>query len=208
MAKSDIDLSKLFKSVTKALSENQSSLNEADSYNSNHGDNMVDIFNTITKAVGKKKKSDAGTAFAYASQALKKKHTSGSSQVYADGLSRAAEAFKSKQVTQENAFELIQSLLGGGAAPAQSGGDILGTLLSGLAGEQQAAQASGEGLDLGDLISTGMAFLQAQQGGEGAIESLIQAVISGGALGGSSHRAKSGQLIGNTLMKVLGALGR
>ena len=99
MAKSDIDLAKLFKAVTEALSKDQSSLNEADSYNSNHGDNMVEIFNTITKAVGKKKKSDAGTAFAYASQALKKKHTSGSSQVYADGLSRAAEAFKSKQVT-------------------------------------------------------------------------------------------------------------
>ena len=206
MAESTIDLAKLFQTVTKALSEKKEELNEADSYNKNHGDNMVQIFDTISKAVGSKKKSDAGKAFAYASKALKKTQTSGSAQVYAEGLSRAADTFKSKQVTQENALDLIQSLLGGGAAPA-AGGDLLGSLLGGLGGEQSSTKAADDGLDMGDLISAGMAFMQSQQQGGSPVESIIQAVISAGALGGSSHRAKSGELVGNVLMQVLGSLG-
>jgi hypothetical protein len=210
MPQSPVDLAKLFKAVTEALTENQGSLNDADSYNSNHGDNMVDIFKTITKAVGKKNESDAGSALAHASQILKKELTSGSSKAYAEGLGQAAKAFKSKRVTQENALEFIQTLLGGGAAPpvdsSALGGDLLGNLLGGLAGGQQEGQAANEGLDLEELISAGMAFLQEQQQGGTAIESLIQAVVAAGELGSSPHRSKSGQLVGNTLMQVLGAL--
>lgn len=211
MTQSSIDLSKLFQAVTQTLSENQRALNEADSYNSNHGDNMVEIFKTITNAVGKKKKADAGEAFAYASQVLKKEHSSGSAAAYAEGLRQAAETFKSKQVTQENAFDFVRTLLGGGLAPAADssalGGDLLGNLLGGLAGGKQDAPAADKGLDLGDLISAGMAFLQAQQQGGTAIESLIEAVVSAGALGKSQHRSQSGQLVGKTVMKILGALG-
>jgi len=210
MPQSPVDLAKLFKAVTKTLGENQDSLNDADSYNSNHGDNMVDIFKTITNAVGKKDKSDAGSAFAHASKLLKVEHSSGSSKAYAEGLSQAAKAFKSKQVTQENALEFIQTLLGGGAAPAVDpsalGGDLLSNLLGGLAGGQQEGQAANEGLDLEDLLSAGMAFFQAQQQGGTAVESLIQAVVGAGELANSPHRSKSGQLVGNTLMQVLGAL--
>ncbi len=202
MTESPLDLTKLFSAVTDALSENQDLLNKEDSYNNNHGDNMVSIFDTITKAVTKKKKADAGEAFSYASQMVKEKHTSGSSQAYAQALAQAAETFKSKQVTPENAFALIQALLGGGASAADSGGDILGSLLSGLGGGQQTA--SDKGLDAGDLLSAGMAFLQARQEGGSGVEGLIQAIVSGGALGSSSHRSTSGQLIGNTLMKLLG----
>jgi hypothetical protein len=206
MTESRLDLAKLFSAVTDALSENQDSLNEADRYNSNHGDNMVAIFDTITKAVSKKKKADAGEAFSYASQMVKEKHSSGSSQAYAQALAQAAETFKSKQVTPDNAFALIQALLGGGApAAAGSSRDDLGTLLSGLAGGQQAT--SGEGFDVGDLLSAGMAFFQAMQEGDTTAEALIQAIVSGGTLGSSAHRSTSGQLIGNTLVKLLGGLG-
>ncbi|MGD8812868.1 MAG: hypothetical protein PVI78_00170 [Anaerolineales bacterium] len=205
MNQSEIDLTKLFESVTEVLSKSKDSLNEADGFNSNHGDNMVEIFKTITKAVGKKK-SDAGEAFAYASDLLKKEHSSGSAAVYAEGLSQAAGAFKSKQVTQENVFTLIQALLGGGAsATTAPSGDLLGSLLSGLAGAQQANLD--EGLDLGDLLSAGMAFLQARQEGDTTAETLIQAIVSGGALGSSTHRSTSGQLVGNTLMELLAGLG-
>jgi hypothetical protein len=209
MTQSSLDLSKLFAAVTETLSENQSSLNKADSYNSNHGDNMVDIFKTITEAVGKKEKSDAGSALAYASEVLTKEHSSGSATAYAEGLRQAAEAFKSKQVTQGNAFEFIRTLLGGGEVsvfdPSEVADDFLGNLMANLGDVQQDAQAAG--LDLEDLLSVAMAFFQAQQGGDSAIESLIEAVVSGGALGKSTHRSKSGQLVGSTLMKILGALG-
>ncbi|HEY69415.1 MAG TPA: hypothetical protein G4O08_02400 [Anaerolineae bacterium] len=205
MTESPLDLAKLFSAVTDALSEKQDLLNEEDHYNNNHGDNMVSIFDTITKAVSKKKRADAGEAFSYASRMVKEKHTSGSSQAYAQALAQAADTFKSKQVTPENAFGLIQTLLGGGAPAADTGGDILGSLLSGLAGGQQTG--SDGALDAGDLLSAGMAFLQARQEGDSAAEAIIQAVVSGGALGSSSHRSTSGQLIGNTLMKLLGGLG-
>ena len=45
-----IDLSQIFSAVTGALQDNKASLNKADSYNQNHGDNMVQIFELITKA--------------------------------------------------------------------------------------------------------------------------------------------------------------
>jgi hypothetical protein len=209
MTQSPLDLSKLFEAVTETLSENQSSLNEADNYNSNHGDNMVEIFKTITKAVGVKEKSDAGEALAYASKVLTKEQSSGSAAAYAEGLRQAAEAFKSKQVTQGNAFEFIRTLLGGGEVsvfdPSEVGDDLLGNIMQNLGGVQDQAQAAG--LDLEDLLSVAMAFFQAQQGGDSAIESLIEAVVSGGGLGKSQHRSKSGKLVGSTLMKILGALG-
>jgi hypothetical protein len=208
MAESPLDLAKLFSAVTDALSENQDSLNEADSYNSNHGDNMVEIFKTITKAVDKKKKADAGEAFAYASELLKKEQSSGSAATYAEGLRHAAKTFKSKNVTPENAFELIRSLLGGRSISTLDASELdagdLGSILQKVQGAQQVAEASG--LDLEELLSMGMAFAQAQQQGGSAIEALIKAIVSGGVLGGSQHRSKSGMLVGNTLMKILGSL--
>ncbi len=207
MTQSSLDLSKLFEAVTKTLSENQRSLNEADSYNSNHGDNMVEIFKTITKAVGEKGKSDAGEALAHASEMLTKEQSSGSAAAYAEGLRQAAEAFKSKQVTKGNAFEFIRTLLGGGEVsvfdPAEVGDDLLGNIMQNLGGVQDQAM----GLDLEDLLSVAMAFFQAQQGGNSAIDTLIETVVSAGGLGKSEHRSKSGKLVGSTLMKILGALG-
>jgi hypothetical protein len=42
-----LDLSSLFNVATQALTANQSSLNQADTQNQNHGDNMVQVFNMI-----------------------------------------------------------------------------------------------------------------------------------------------------------------
>jgi hypothetical protein len=51
MPKKAMNLATLFGGVTKALAENQASLNEADSYNHDHGDNMVQNFKVISKAL-------------------------------------------------------------------------------------------------------------------------------------------------------------
>ena len=51
MPTSEVNLVSLFNAVTKALKRNQGSLNEADAYNHNHGDNMVNNFTIITKAL-------------------------------------------------------------------------------------------------------------------------------------------------------------
>jgi len=50
----EIDLFSLFGSVTKTLQENKAKLNKADTYNGDHGDNMVEIFSTITEAMTEK----------------------------------------------------------------------------------------------------------------------------------------------------------
>ena len=45
------DLSAIFNMAAQALASNRSSLNEADTENKNHGDNMVQVFNTISQAM-------------------------------------------------------------------------------------------------------------------------------------------------------------
>ena len=46
-----INLAKLFSTVAGTLSEQKDTLNKADSYNHDHGDNMVEIFTVISQAM-------------------------------------------------------------------------------------------------------------------------------------------------------------
>jgi len=50
----NIDLATIFQTVTARLSEKKDTLNEADTYNHDHGDHMVQIFDLIQNAVSKK----------------------------------------------------------------------------------------------------------------------------------------------------------
>lgn len=103
---------------------------------------------------------------------------------------------------------LVQSLLGGAApaAPAQPSptGDVLGSLLTGLAGGQQ-AQAQ-PGLDMGDVLSAGMTFLQSKQQGQSDMGALVSALMSGSQMAQEPHRAQSGALVGNTLLQLIGSM--
>jgi hypothetical protein len=148
-----INLAKLFQSVTSTLVSNQQSLNKADTYNHDHGDNMVEAFSLISKAMQEKQKANPADQLAYASQLLAQRK-SGSAQMYSKGLSQAAMDFKgTKQVTPENAMSLIQALLGGGQAQPQQSqggmGDLLGSLL-GTSSEIAQQPQNGSG----DLLST------------------------------------------------------
>ena len=108
----NFDLSTVFKTVTEALKENQSNLDAADEYNGNHGTHMVETFNLIQKAVKSKSDKSASEQLAYASQKLRASTTSGSAQLYADGLEDAAEQFKGKEFNQKSAGTLINALMG------------------------------------------------------------------------------------------------
>jgi hypothetical protein len=202
-----LDLASLFQTVTQSLAGKKEELNQADSYNHNHGDNMVDIFKVITQAMEEKQGAAPSDQLLYASQLLKQKE-SGSAQVYAQNLFQASRDFKGQQVTTDNAFGLIQSLLGAGQAAAspQAGGsgDVLGGLLGGLLG---GGDADDGGLDAADLLQAGMTFLQSKQEGDSDVEALVDAFISTSALGESQHRAQSGAVVANTLLSVLGSLG-
>jgi hypothetical protein len=225
-----IDLGKLFQSVTGTLVKNKETLNQADTSNHDHGDNMVKTFEMITQAMREKSGADPADQLAYASELLRQQK-SGSAQLYAKGLSQASQQFQGQQVTPNNAMTLIQTLLGGGQAPAQqqqqSGGlgDVLGSLLGGSSqqsqpqqqqtgglgnllgsilggGNQQApAQQSSQGLDLGDLLNAGMSFMNTKARGGSNLEAIVNAVVSNSAMGG--YRSQSGSLVANALMTAV-----
>ncbi len=154
----EVDLVNIFQAVTQSLVENQKSLNKADTYNKDHGNNMVQTFQTITDALEKKKGDSDSAALAYAAKALSKNAASGSAKLYAQNLSQAATQFKGKDVDEQGALQLLQMLIGA-SQPGQSvgdqavgGGDVLSALMSGLAGGESATQEAS--LPGGDFLGT------------------------------------------------------
>lgn len=107
-----VDLAMIFTAATKTLAKNQNVLNKADTYNHDHGDNVVEVFEVISAAMKAKKGADPADQLEYASQLLRQKTTSGSGQVYARGLERAAQKFSGQSLNTQNIGQLIQSLLG------------------------------------------------------------------------------------------------
>ncbi len=210
-AKGGADLSALFGVAAKALAANQQTLNQADAQNGNHGDNMVQMFNMLTQVMGEQKGAPPSQQLSRASQYLQQHATSGSSKVYAQGLAQAAQQLQGqKSVTPDNAMMLVQSLLGGGQPVQQQGGgaDLLGSLLGAVTQSQQpqARQPQNDGLDVGDLLNAGMAFMNAKNQGQDNLQAGLSAVMAAGPLGQSSHRQQSGQVVGNALLQAISAM--
>lgn len=207
MAKSSVDLAGLFGSVTQALAQNQQNLNQADQYNSNHGDNMVRTFETITGALQQKKGSSASTALAYAAKQLSKNTASGSGKLYAEHLDQAAAKFKGKQVDQRGALDLLQTLIGaqgaqGGQSSAAQGGsgDLLGALLGGMGGGQTQAPAQGGADDMLGALLGGMSGGQSQAPAQGGMDDLLGALMGGGqAQSQPASQGGAGDLLGALL---------
>jgi hypothetical protein len=227
-AKPGTDLSALFNVAAQALAANQSSLNQADTENQNHGDNMVQAFNMIAQSMAKQRGRTPSTQLQHASQVLAQNAQSGSGQVYAQGLAQAAQQLRGqKAVTPDNAMLLIQSLLGGGQPAAsqlgtdellgtlmggqqsapQMGGDLLGSLLGG-----QQAQSSGaglsDGIDVGDLLNAGMAFMNAKQQGQDNLQAALSALMSAGPMAQKPHRQQSGQVVANALLQAIAGMSQ
>jgi hypothetical protein len=239
-----LNLANLFQSVAGSLTDQRQILNDADNYNHDHGDNMVEVFNVISQAMQAKQNADPADQLAYASQLLRQRN-SGSAQVYAQGLSQASKELKGQQqVTPDNAINLIQALLGGGQASTaqpQSGmGDLLGSLLGGgntatqqpqsgqaptaqpqsgigdllgslLGGgttstQQPQNQQASAGLDVGDLLNAGMAFMNTKSQGGNNMEAIVNALVSGSAMGNSQHRSQSGALVVNSLLQAISGI--
>ena len=204
----NLDLSALFQAVTDNMAENRDKLNQADSYNHNHGDNMVEIFRVITEAMEAKQDADPADQLAYASELLREKSQSGSAQMYAQGLSQASQEFSGQNITTDDAMTLINLLLGAQqSAPAQQpepSGNLLGSLLSSFTGSQSSQDQ--DGLDLNDLLTAGMSFMNSKQQGKDNVESLMTALVSATQSGQSPHRAESGAMVAKTLLQVIGSL--
>jgi hypothetical protein len=220
-----VELSQLFGTVAAALAANRESLNQADPANHNHGDNMVEAFDLIAKTIRSQRTASPAEQLMEASRALGQR-PNGSAQVYARGLERASNQFQGQKfLTPENILLLIQLVMGltqkAGQPPATPSpqaaiGDLIGALLgagraapqaqqpSERAGAPSSSPAAG-GIDLGDLVGAGMAYMRAKQQGADEMTALSRALGAGSAMSGSEHRTQSGALVVNTLLQALAA---
>jgi hypothetical protein len=96
--------------------------------------------------------------------------------------------------------------------PPQSGANVLNALMGmSQMGAQSAPQQGSGGLDLGDLLTAGMAFMQAKQQGADNMQAGMQALMAGLAGGqmnplqAGSPQAAAGGLIAQSLLQA--ALG-
>jgi len=116
--------------------------------------------------------------------------------------------FEGKKVTSDNVLQLVETLVSGGQAataqqptlPAGSAASLLGGLLE--AGQGSASPA----IDIDDLLSAGMSFLNAKQSGQGDVDALMGALIAGTQGGRAPHRAQSGAVVANALLQAIGGL--
>jgi hypothetical protein len=209
-ASRSMDLASLFNVATQALSANQSSLNQADTENQNHGDNMVQVFNMISQVMANQQGASPSQQLSQASQYLAQNGTSGSAQVYSQGLAHAAQQLQGQStVTPDNAITLVQSLLGGGQSASQGGGgDLLGSLLGGGQSASQDNSQQNSGLDLGDLLNAGMTFMNAKQQGQDNLQAGLSALMAAGPMGQKSHRQQSGQVVANALLQAVAGMAK
>jgi hypothetical protein len=110
---------------------------------------------------------------------------------------------------QQAGGDLLGALLGGGQQSAPQGGgagDLLGTLLGGGQPAQQGGGQGQDGLDLGDVLNAGMAFMNAKQQGQGNLQAALSALIAAGPLGQKPHRQQSGQLVANALLQAISGM--
>lgn len=215
--KQRVDLVDLFGTVTQALAENQQSLDRLDEYNHDHGDNMVQTFQTITTALERKRGSSDSAALGYAAKQLARNANSSSSKIYAENLARAATQFKGKRVDEKGALDLLTTLIGAGQAPQSQSqprprpqsqqvpnDDMLAALLGGAPAQPQQQAPDGGDL-LGALLgglSGGTTQPSPSSGGGG---DLLGALLGGLTGQGGSTQSGQGAQGGLGLQNLLAA---
>jgi len=209
-----LEVSSIFQAVLDELIHKQPELNQADPYNQNHGDHMVEIFRLAVRAAQEKQSASLAEAMEYASQLLLGCEENGSAQVYARGLTCLAEQFSQRQIDLDDLAPYAQVAISGktqknGQSTSGRSGDILKALLSALAEWERLETdqpGSNRGVDLGYLLGVGMAYLQAKQQGSDRLGVLAETVVSSSPLGQVPHRHQSGLLVVQKILRALGDL--
>lgn len=217
------DLPHLFQIVADVLCNQQTALNQADSYNSNHGDHMVAIFQDAVLAAQESPENDLAEAMIHASRLLRQRRENGSAQVYADGLEQFAKQFRENQVSLDDLVSYVQDILGNekvGSGGVQTGtggqdqekkthsGSVLKALLGGLSGWQKAESGESDPdtrLGMGYLFEVGIAYMQAKQRGGTKAEIVADAAVSVCPLNRVPHRSQSGKIAIQALLDAMRA---
>lgn len=205
-----LDLSTIFKAVSSQLGQKKETLNEADTYNHDHGDHMVQIFDLIQGAVSKKSDEPIDAQLDYARKVVEEKAQSGSGKLYAEGLSKAAKNLSGSDLNQDTIGTLVKSLLSADKPPQQpeqkqQGGGLLGGLLSSLMGGSGGSDED-EGLGLDELLRAGLTFYQSKQDGDSNMEAAMDALMAASPMGQSAHRKQSGSIVASTIMNFAQSL--
>ncbi len=134
------DLAVLFQAALDCLIEQQQELNQADEFNNNHGDHMVEIFQAAVEAARQDGESDLAEAMQNASLALRGLSGNGSARLYAHGLEQFARQFRKHDISLDDLLSYGRNLLReendpeeavSGSAPS---GTVLKALVAGLSG--------------------------------------------------------------------------
>ena len=190
-----LDLLSIFKQVSKSVKQNKDTLNQADSYNHDHGDHMVEIFDVITQAMKEKKNAEPADQLEYAAQILRRKSSSGSGKVYADNLESAAKQVTGKEINIGMIMSILMALMGASRKTGNSGStDMLGSLLGTLLG----GNSSASGMD--DLLGG----LLGQNSGGSASSAPGMDDLLGSLLGQKSGSASSAPGMDDLLGSLLG----
>jgi hypothetical protein len=203
MASGGIDLAQVFQVVTTSLMQNQAQLNQADTIDQNHGDDMVEIFKLITQAVGEKKSATPAQQLARASS-LVGARGSGTARHYAAGLAQASKQVTGKTLTQGMVMQLLQTLVGGGrstSTASSGGGDLMTALMGGLSGGTDGQ------IDGGDVLQAGLTFLSSSQGQQ-VLSNLMGSMTADEGQAPKTYRAQSGSVVTQAVLQMLSGMAK
>jgi len=84
-------------------------------------------------------------------------------------------------------------------------GDLMGTLMGGQSSTSTGtgSGASGQGIDLSDLLGAGMEYMSAKQSGKSDLEAITGALVNGSTMAQTPHRAQSGEVVTDALLGAL-----
>ena len=211
-----IELAPLFQAVVDVMMQNRGAFNEADAYNANHGDNMVEIFELATRAAREKGGESLSSAMRDAADSLSRLEENGSAQVYANGLYAFGDQFAEGDIDLgDDLVRYVQVVLqydenesGPVSTPASGetkSGDVLKALLAGLAGWQGMERGDSKTslLDVSYLFDLGVSYMQAKARGGSKAEIIANAAVSVSPLDNVPHRAESGVLVIQTLLEAI-----
>jgi len=197
-----VELAPYFQAVGDVLRQNQDSLNLADSFNQNHGDHMVEIFDIAARVADENQETNLAESMELASRQLTLQAQNETAQVYANGLLQMADQFRKYDITLEELVISVQAALledeerrARMALPRS--GEVLKALAGGLAGWSRAANhqvPAANPLNMGILFEFGMAYLQAKQRGGDRAAILADAAASVSPLREVPYRYDSAKL--------------
>ena len=206
----------LFQRTAEVLRANRDTLNQADPYNGDHGDHMLEIFEIASQAASEKGGESLADIMEYASQLLRRCEGNATAVIYAQGLAQFGLQIRKFGVTQDELIGYIGGVLAdkdeGTASSSQGAGEgsVLKALLTGLAGWRAVAQGKeppAGSPDTGYLFDLGVAYMQAKARGGSKPEILANAAISASPLSEPPYRARSGRLVIQTILEAFAEIG-